>query len=398
MSVLHALPTAKVVSAVLGAVVVGSMVVGASDRSVEATVVDVVDGDTIDVSYLGGEHRVRLLNIDTPESVDPEQPVECLGPEATQYLEQTLPPGTVVRLEYDIERRDGYGRELAGVYLGDRLVNADIAREGLGVAIAIGQNIRFLQDVRAGQAEAQRTKRGLYAEDVACTVPAQVTAVENAAAAEPMTASAAPADIAAAGEAIAQSLLDASALVGVLGGDPDAFPLLAFDADQEAALRGRVSTAQAALTSARDANAATLVAAQERVEAERRAAEEAQRAAEEAERAAAEEAARQAAEEAARQEAAEEAAEQVAEQRPTPAPRPSSPAPSSGGGSGSSGSSTPSSSAPSPSGNTPAPAPAPTGGSDGYTGCRAYGPHGTSVDDKGRRYTKIDCTTGLPIG
>ncbi|WP_211297466.1 thermonuclease family protein [Geodermatophilus tzadiensis] len=74
-ALLPAWATAKVItSAVAGAVVVGGAIaVVTADDSVEATVVDVVDGDTLDVRYDGAEHRVRLLNLDTPESVDPKQ-------------------------------------------------------------------------------------------------------------------------------------------------------------------------------------------------------------------------------------------------------------------------------------------------------------------------------------
>ncbi len=155
-TLLNTWATPKVVGVGLaGAVAVGGLVaVATADESVEATVVDVVDGDTIDVFYDGAEHRVRLLNIDTPESVDPDEPVQCMGPEATQYIDERLPAGTSIRLEFDAERMDGYGRELAGVFVGDRLVNADIARAGLAVPMAVGNNVRFLGAVRAAHEEA----------------------------------------------------------------------------------------------------------------------------------------------------------------------------------------------------------------------------------------------------
>jgi micrococcal nuclease len=390
-TLLTTLATPKVIgAAVAGVVAVGGVVaVAAADDGIQATVVDVVDGDTIDVRYDGGLHRVRLLNVDTPEPVDPEQPVQCLGPEASEYLEELLPRGTSVRLEYDVEKRDGYGRELAGVFLGDSLVNADIARQGLGVAIAIGENLRFLQAVQAGQAEAQRLGRGLYADEVACTLPAQVTAAEAAASAvQPMAATAAPTDIAAAVALMADALLQFRALLGVLDGDPRVFPLLPFGPGELADLRSRVATAHGELTAVRDTSSAALEQARARVEAEQRAADEARRAAEEAARLAAEEAARRAAEEAA------------AQQRSPSPPRPSPSTPGNGGSRSDTPAPAPApapSPAPAPA-PPPAPAPAPTGGSDGYTGCRAYGPNGTSVDDQGRRYTKIDCTTRQPIG
>nr|WP_146146201.1 thermonuclease family protein [Geodermatophilus tzadiensis] len=299
-----------------------------------------------------------------------------MGPEATQYLEGLLPAGTSVRLEYDVEREDGYSRELAGVFLGDLLVNAEIAEQGLGVAIAVGENLRIFDAVQAGQSEAQRAGRGLYAEDVACTVPARVAATEaGAQAAQPMASSAPPSDIAAAGEDIAESLLEVSALLGELNGDPKVFPVLPFSPGQLADLRGRLLSAQGELTSARDANATALRQARARVEAEARAAEEARRAAEEAAPRAAEEEARRAAEEAARHEAERAAAEAAA--------RASQPSSSTSGGS--SRSSGPSSA---PRTTTPPPQPSSSnsgsGGPSGYTGCRSYAPGGGS-------WTPIPC-------
>src|SRR3954471_21221738 len=157
----HKAVTAVVVTAVIGG---GSVVHAAiADKPTTATGTQGVDGDTTDVRYDGDTHRVRLLNVNTPESVDPDKPVECLGLEASAWLEQRLPVGTEVRLERDQETEDGYGRELAAVFVGDELVNAEIARAGLGVAMAVGRNTKYLPPVRAAQSEAQAAGRGLYA-------------------------------------------------------------------------------------------------------------------------------------------------------------------------------------------------------------------------------------------
>ena len=137
------------VGATAGLVVGGVAVVGAAAGPATATVTRVVDGDTIDVSYGGSEARVRLLNVDTPETVDPNEPVECLGPEATDFLQELLPIGSVVKLQYDQTRYDRYDRELAGVFLDSRFVNAEIARAGLGVAVVYGDNDRFYDEVLA---------------------------------------------------------------------------------------------------------------------------------------------------------------------------------------------------------------------------------------------------------
>ena len=146
-----------------------------------ATVVRVVDGDTIVVRKDGQEETVRLLNIDTPETKHPNKAVQCLGPEATQALETILRPGDDVVLRYDLERTDRYGRTLAGVFEDEMLVNAEIARQGLGVPVVFEPNRRFYPEVLAAWNEAEGEQAGLHQPDLACSLPV----ITDAAAAEP---------------------------------------------------------------------------------------------------------------------------------------------------------------------------------------------------------------------
>ncbi len=97
-----------------------------------ATVERVVDGDTIIVLVNGRRERVRLIGIDTPESVDKNRPVQCYGHEASAYTESLLPPGTPVRLVRDVEARDQYDRLLAYVVRTDDqlFVNLDLIENG----------------------------------------------------------------------------------------------------------------------------------------------------------------------------------------------------------------------------------------------------------------------------
>ena len=146
-----------------------------------ATVVRVIDGDTIVVRRDGQEETVRLLNIDTPETKHPNKAVQCLGPEATQALETLLRPGDDVVLRYDLERTDRYGRTLAGVFEDEVLVNAEIARLGLGVPVVFDPNRRFYPEVLAAWNEAEGEQAGLHQPDLACSLPV----ITDAAAAEP---------------------------------------------------------------------------------------------------------------------------------------------------------------------------------------------------------------------
>lgn len=181
-------------------------------RGERAVVERVIDGDTVDVQLDGEVVRVRLLNIDTPETKDPHEIVECLGPEATALLEELLPPGTVVGLEYDEERTDSYGRTLAGVFLEDgTLVNAEIARQGLGTPLHIAPNDRFLPPVEEAFAEAEQQQAGLLDPAHGCTIPAQVQQATSA------LAGAAPADLTDPAGAVATAVAFLAALDAVDG-------------------------------------------------------------------------------------------------------------------------------------------------------------------------------------
>lgn len=174
---------AKALIAVAGLVVAGSTVaIVASGNADEGKVVRVIDGDTLVVDFDDQELTVRLLNVDTPETKDPGKPVECLGPEATDFLTEALPAGSTVTLAFDVEREDRYGRTLAAVYNDDDLlINAEVARRGLGIPVTVGKNTKFRPPVDEAYQEAQEQHAGLFAEDVGCTVPAMVAALEETA-------------------------------------------------------------------------------------------------------------------------------------------------------------------------------------------------------------------------
>ena len=137
----------------------------------QAVVKRVVDGDTIVVHMGGRDERVRLIGIDTPETVDPRKPVQCFGKEASAHTHELLPPGTIVRLERDVEPRDKYDRLLAYVYrLSDGLfVNLALARDGYAQQLTIPPNVAYTDQFRAAVREARDAGRGLWS---ACATPA----------------------------------------------------------------------------------------------------------------------------------------------------------------------------------------------------------------------------------
>jgi micrococcal nuclease len=124
-------------------------------------VVRVVDGDTIEVRIGGDVEDVRLIGVDTPETVKPDTPVECFGPEASAFTHEAL-EGERVRLVLGAERRDKYGRLLAYVYRGGRLFNAALIRRGLARTLTIPPNDRFAGRLRRLELQAARAGRGLW--------------------------------------------------------------------------------------------------------------------------------------------------------------------------------------------------------------------------------------------
>ncbi len=133
--------------------------VGGSGR-----VTGVVDGDTLDVALAGRTERVRLLGIDTPESVKPATPVQCFAREAAARLAALLPAETPVRLVRDVEERDRFGRLLAYVYRQpDALfVNLDLVRGGYAQVLTYPPNVAHAAELERAGRQARRGSRGLW--------------------------------------------------------------------------------------------------------------------------------------------------------------------------------------------------------------------------------------------
>jgi len=132
----------------------------------EAEVRNVIDGDTIE---LATGHLVRYIGVDAPESrrkvgqvwvKDPE-PFSQAATEANRQLVQ----GKRVRLAYDVQTRDRFGRLLAYVYVGHRMVNADLLAGGYAQPLTIPPNVRYAERFRALAQEARRARRGLWRAD-----------------------------------------------------------------------------------------------------------------------------------------------------------------------------------------------------------------------------------------
>jgi micrococcal nuclease len=127
-------------------------------------VTDVVDGDTLDVDIGGEQVRLRLIGIDTPESVDPRRPVECYGVEASNKANELL-GGQMVYLEPDPsqDERDRFGRLLRFVWLADgRLFNLEMIAQGYAYEYTYDAKYKYQAEFRAAQAQAQTQQLGLW--------------------------------------------------------------------------------------------------------------------------------------------------------------------------------------------------------------------------------------------
>jgi micrococcal nuclease len=132
--------------------------------AVAAKVQRVVDGDTFVATVHGRRERVRIIGVDTPESVDPNRPDEPFGEEASNFAKHYL-TGETVRMAGDAEPRDRYGRMLAYVWLADGTFwNALLAAEGYAQQLTIPPNVTYADLFRRLVGEARREDRGLWAQ------------------------------------------------------------------------------------------------------------------------------------------------------------------------------------------------------------------------------------------
>jgi len=141
-------------------------------KATEAKVVRCVDGDTIEVEMDGKTEKVRLIGIDTPETVHPSKPVEAYGKEASDYTKSKL-EGKTVFLEMDVQERDKYGRVLAYVWLyqpykideGEiraKMFNAQLLLDGYAQISTYPPNVKYVDYFTECQKEARDGDKGLW--------------------------------------------------------------------------------------------------------------------------------------------------------------------------------------------------------------------------------------------
>ncbi len=139
--------------------------VGPDDVAVaNGVVLEIADGDTLRIDLASGPELVRLLGIDTPETVDPNRPAQCYGAQASAYLHAALPPGTAVRVVRDQQSRDRFGRLLAYVQRASdgAFINLEILAGGFGETLSIAPNTTYREVFRSARDAAAADGRGLW--------------------------------------------------------------------------------------------------------------------------------------------------------------------------------------------------------------------------------------------
>jgi micrococcal nuclease len=139
----------------------------------EAIIIKVIDGDTVDVSFNEKTERIRVIGIDTPETVDPRKSVQCFGKEASDQAKLYLKKGTTVELEADPSQgeRDKYKRLLRYIWTDSGRVDFGKDMISLGYAYEYTYNLpyKYQEIYKKAEKEAEQGKKGLWA-DNACLV------------------------------------------------------------------------------------------------------------------------------------------------------------------------------------------------------------------------------------
>lgn len=125
-------------------------------------VIRVIDGDTIVINYKGVKEKVRFIGVNTPEIHHPVKKVEPFGLEAASYTKKLL-QDKYIRLEFDVQQRDKYGRLLGYIYLSDgTFINARLVAEGYAQVMTVPPDVKCADEFIYLQRQARLAGKGLW--------------------------------------------------------------------------------------------------------------------------------------------------------------------------------------------------------------------------------------------
>ncbi|AOT68305.1 stalk domain-containing protein [Geosporobacter ferrireducens] len=139
-------------------------------------VLRVVDGDTLEIEYNGKKEKVRLIGVDTPESVHPDATKNNEFGDVASKFTKGLLEGKEIELEFDVQERDKYGRLLAYVYIDGKMYNKTLLEEGYAKVATFPPNVKYANDFVLIEKKARDANKGLWAyEEVEKTEAAEIT-------------------------------------------------------------------------------------------------------------------------------------------------------------------------------------------------------------------------------
>ena len=124
----------------------------------DTVVTNVIDGDTFTIE---GGKVVRMIGMDTPETVHPSKPIQCYGKEASAKTTELI-EGQKVRLEKDVSETDKYKRLLRYVWKGDVLINELLVKEGYAQSSSYPPDIKYQERFIVAQQDARDNQGGLW--------------------------------------------------------------------------------------------------------------------------------------------------------------------------------------------------------------------------------------------
>lgn len=137
---------------------------GSEGEKEDVTVNRVIDGDTIEVEMPNGANEsVRLLLIDTPESVHPDKPDQPYGEEASEYVKEKLSEGTEIKLEYDGTKRGQYDRLLAYIWVDGDNLNQELIEKGFArYAYEYDPPYKYQDEFKESEKEAEKEEKNIW--------------------------------------------------------------------------------------------------------------------------------------------------------------------------------------------------------------------------------------------
>ena len=154
------------------------VIMAANNNLNNAVIVRIIDGDTYKVNFNGKEQSLRIIGVDAPESKPNKKAfrdsrktgqdiatIMAMGKRATIFVETLIKPGDTIKIEFDVQQYDRYGRLLGYVYLPNgKMLNEELVRAGYANLMTVPPNVKYQSRFLELYKQARENKRGLWGE------------------------------------------------------------------------------------------------------------------------------------------------------------------------------------------------------------------------------------------